>query len=124
MKTHRLQQLADALSLTINRLEKETGVKQSRIARVIQRDGDISYDLADEIVKRFTNINRDWLLTGKGDMFTNSPSTHAKITKTSEPDASYGQWKEGVSGEMLYRIIKDMGDLERRVAELERKAKD
>ena len=50
------------------------------------------------------------------------PSSN-KIDKTSSPDASFTTWKEGTGSDMLYRIIKDMGDLERRVAELEKAGK-
>lgn len=70
METHRLKQLAEALDISVNQLEKEVGVGVSTFSKAIQRSSKINKGIALRIVEKYPNVSKTWLLTGKGDMFT------------------------------------------------------
>lgn len=83
-KPHRYQQLADALEISVREMEKECSLTQGRIGTSIYRDSNIKGEIVDAITTRYPNVNRTWLETGQGDMFSTPTDTF------NEPPADYG----------------------------------
>lgn len=137
-----LSELLQELEWTVNRFEKEIGVKQSRIAKAIGNNSLIKDDLIEKISKRFPNINQNWLQTGKGAIFTDAqpPATTSTSVDTEvvppgfkKPfpalteqqrlfmqmrSQTYKQYEEDLKKRPLYEVL---GDLDIRVMLLENK---
>lgn len=89
MEEHRYQQLIKALQYkSINKFAKEIGLPYSTLNQAITRGSGVTIFIVDKIVARFPHVNRDWLLTGQGDMFTTPTDT------ANEPPAPYGTQPE------------------------------
>ncbi len=65
-----LNKLLAKLNLTPYQFEKEIGASRARISNAISRDSRITGDIVDLIVSKYPKVNRLWLQTGEGDMFT------------------------------------------------------
>lgn len=72
MEKHRLKELADALKMSIVQLEKEIDVNPTRLGHAIRRNSKITMDIVIKIIDRFPDVNKEWLLDGKGGMFKES----------------------------------------------------
>mgnify|MGYP000988628599 CR=1 FL=1 len=88
MKMHRLKLLADALNTSIGKLEKDIGVGNSTLTKIIQRNSNISKGIVHSIIEKFPNVSKVWLETGQGAMFT-EPTPPAKIPELHEVNVPY-----------------------------------
>lgn len=68
----RLQQFLDLINLTVYRFEVEVGLSVSAASRVIQGKQEFSTPNLQKIHKKYPELNLDWYLTGRGDMFIGS----------------------------------------------------
>lgn len=84
-KQHRYQLLADALEISVRELEKECNLTPGRIGTSIYRNSNIKGTIVDAIMTRYPNVNRMWLETGQGNMFTTPAESHT----LKEPDNPY-----------------------------------
>lgn len=90
VRIHRYKELIAALEFpSVRQFELEIGVKESTISQAINRHSSVSRNVADKILTRFPHVNRDWLLTGQGEMFTTDT--------INEPPAEYGAPAESTS---------------------------
>lgn len=64
-----LDELIAALKLKRSTFESETLMGNATIASAIKRDGNVSADMIEKILARYPHVNKDWLKTGKGEMF-------------------------------------------------------
>lgn len=64
----RLQILMSHYGYTAARLADEIGVQRSGISHILSGRNQPSYDFILKITNTFTEINTEWLLTGRGDM--------------------------------------------------------
>ncbi len=60
--------IMEAEGLTPAKFADEIGVQRSSISHIISSRNKPSYDFILKILKRFTGVNTEWLLTGKGSM--------------------------------------------------------
>lgn len=97
-----LNGLIEKLGYTISRFEKEIGVSPSRLDKAIRRDSKLNFDIVHKILERFPEVNKDWLITGQGDMLT-EPQTPAKGEKMLT-----GLSKNEAADMMQGLLIKDM----------------
>ncbi len=73
--------------LTSSRLAELLGIQPSSISHILGGRNKPSFDFVQKILRRFPNINPDWLLIDKGDMYRNASSTTAEddtATRTDE----------------------------------------
>lgn len=83
---HRYQLLIDALKYdSIRKFAIEIKISPSTITAAISRNTGVTLAAAAKIKKRFPQVNKDWLLTGQGDMFT----TPAETPALNEPENPY-----------------------------------
>jgi len=63
-----LLKLIESEGLTPAKLADEIGVQRSSISHILSDRNKPSYDFILKILNRFTGINAEWLITGKGNM--------------------------------------------------------
>ena len=83
--SNRLQELLDSLSLNPRSFALELGMDQATtIYNIFNRDTKISKKLLDKICTRFTQVNREWLMTGHGSMYLGSTALEDDLTVTAK----------------------------------------
>lgn len=73
--------------LTSSRLAELLGIQPSSISHILGGRNKPSFDFVQKILRRFPNINPDWLLIDKGEMYRNASSAtteDATITPADE----------------------------------------
>ena len=81
----RLKQLIDELGMNINSFSKECGYPSSAtIWRIVDDNKKPSTPTLDKICNRFPQVNREWLLTGLGNMFTTTTAASDDLTVTAK----------------------------------------
>ena len=81
----RLKQLIDSLGMNINSFSKECGYPSSAtIWRIIDDNKKPSTPTINKICNRFTQVNREWLLTGLGTMFSTASAPSDDLTVTAK----------------------------------------
>ena len=60
--------------LTSSRLAELLGIQPSSISHILGGRNKPSFDFVQKILRRFPNINPDWLLIDKGEMYRNASS--------------------------------------------------
>ncbi|MFV0417172.1 MAG: helix-turn-helix transcriptional regulator [Dysgonomonas sp.] len=83
----RLEKVIDSSGLSINKFATTIGLKRSEnLYRIKKGKNSISKELTELITTKYCNINKAWLLTGEGSMYTkpslnkeNNPATTKKI---------------------------------------------
>ena len=79
----RINSLINALNLNINSFSKECGYPTSAtIWRLINEGAKPSAPTLDKICNRFTQVNREWLMTGFGNMFSKTKESSDDLTLT------------------------------------------
>jgi transcriptional regulator with XRE-family HTH domain len=69
----RIQLILKVHNLTASRFADEIGVQRSAISHILSGRNMPSLDLIQKILRRFPEINSDWLLNGAGIMNKNAP---------------------------------------------------
>ncbi|MBQ7212272.1 MAG: helix-turn-helix transcriptional regulator [Muribaculaceae bacterium] len=67
--TQRISRIYEELGLTQNKFAQEIGIAQTTISAAIKRNNDVTNTMLNAIVVRFPEVNSDWLITGRGEMF-------------------------------------------------------
>lgn len=126
----RIKQLALNEGITIGALERIIGASKGVLSRAIANGTDIQSKWLEAIVENYPQYSAQWLLTGIGDMLTQSPSidkskeqkASSSIIKDDIPEGvwSYMQQKDTEIG----RLNKEIGRLEARVEQLEDELKN
>ena len=70
----RLRQFIEYLGISIRNFEQKISVSNGLIARFLSKNTTIQSDVLSKICDTFSNLNPDWLLTGKGEMLRGSVS--------------------------------------------------
>ncbi|MDQ6472538.1 hypothetical protein RB619_17995 [Flavobacterium sp. LHD-80] len=85
----RLKQFLDFKGIRISAFEKEVGMSNGSFASQLKNNKTIGVDKLENILKKYPDINVEWLLTGNGSML-NSNAVHEESTsynKTIQEDA-------------------------------------
>lgn len=82
----RLKQVIDYYSITTNSFSQKIGVSEGAIRKVLLQNTTLRSDTLDKISQNFTDINIDWLVTGRGEMLRkdsaiNSANSDENITR-------------------------------------------
>lgn len=74
----KLLKLMNSEGLTASRLAELLGIRSSSISHIISERNKPSFDLLQKILKRFPNINPDWLLLDSDQMYrdASAPTTN------------------------------------------------
>lgn len=88
----RVSQYIDYLGVSINNFSKEIA-SNSYFNKLIKSKGSIGSDKIEKILRKYPELNPEWLLTGKGDMLKSTPYNRDIVNK-SVP--AYASKKTGV----------------------------
>lgn len=93
MVLKRLKEFIDANSLSIAAFEKSIGMSNASFGKSLKNNGAIGSDKLENILKVYSNINPDWLLTGHGSMLKNEHTALMSEQKTEKegnlPEVNY-----------------------------------
>ncbi|HBS87891.1 MAG: hypothetical protein A2W91_10755 [Bacteroidetes bacterium GWF2_38_335] len=78
----RIDNLLRVEGITSSKFADEIGVQRSSISHILSGRNNPSLDLIQKILSRYRNINAEWLISGRGDMFKNSASEPVKVLTT------------------------------------------
>ncbi|KRD11712.1 peptidase S24 [Flavobacterium sp. Root901] len=79
----RIKKYIDAKGIKVSVLEREVGMSNGSFASQLKNNKTIGIDKLENILKKYTDINLEWLLTGQGSML--------KMNTLTEKDISYKQ---------------------------------
>ena len=65
----RIQLILKTKNISASKFADEIGVQRSSISHILSGRNNPSLDFIQKILKRFPDINSDWILTGKGSMY-------------------------------------------------------
>lgn len=75
----------------VKTFEEAVGFSNGTISNLVKRNGGLNSSSISKILRRFPELNANWLLTGKGNMLLSS-GEKARITLyAAEDDAGYGK---------------------------------
>ena len=74
----KLLKLMEHEKLTASRLAELLGIRSSGISHILSERNKPSYDFLQKILRRFPNINPDWLLLDSDQMYRNAEAGAAK----------------------------------------------
>lgn len=82
----KLLNLMKAEQLTASKLAELLGIQPSGISHILGGRNKPSFDLVQKILRRFPQVNPDWLLLDQGEMYRaiNSPSEVSSIENSSQ----------------------------------------
>jgi transcriptional regulator with XRE-family HTH domain len=66
----RIQLILKTKNISASKFADEIGVQRSSISHILSGRNNPSLDFIQKILKRFPDISPDWILTGKGSMYT------------------------------------------------------
>lgn len=72
----RIETLLRTEQISSSRFADEIGVQRSSISHILSDRNKPSLDFIQKILTRYTNINAEWLLNGRGPMYKSSDSSH------------------------------------------------
>jgi transcriptional regulator with XRE-family HTH domain len=80
----RIQLILKVQNMTASRFADEIGVQRSSISHILSGRNMPSLDLITKILKRFPEIDSEWLLNGKGTMMKNQPDLFNVVDNQTE----------------------------------------
>jgi transcriptional regulator with XRE-family HTH domain len=84
----RIKQYIDLKGIKISVFEREIGMSNGSFASQLKNDKTIGVDKLEKILRVYSDINIEWLLTGKGSMLKDTLNEErAPYNKTDEKDA-------------------------------------
>jgi hypothetical protein len=116
----RIDSLINALNLNINSFSKECGYHSSAtIWRLINEGAKPSTPTLNKICNRFPQVDREWLMTGYGNMFLATASNEDEITVTAKQTlkgiSEIIKNKDVFAKELFVRLEKKIDELSARI---------
>ena len=81
----RLQQFLDAENISQAQLADTLGVARAGISHILSGRNKPGFDFLEAMALRYPQISMDWLLTGKGRMYKDTPSENSIFASTQPP---------------------------------------
>lgn len=75
----RIQRIIDEENMTPSRFADEVGLNRPAVSHILNGRNNPGLDALQRIINRFPNINANWLITGKGNMYDKSDFNGVKI---------------------------------------------
>lgn len=97
-----LEELINILKMNQKEFAEATEINPGQLSRILAGKGSLTYDHLVNISKKY-NVNLNWLITGKGEVFTKDKSDYMTVNETM---AKYGVY-ESNEKTMLINQIKE-----------------
>ena len=115
----RIDLLINALNLNINSFSKECGYPTSAtIWRLINEGAKPSNPTLNKICNRFPQVNREWLMTGYGSMFTKQQDDDLTVTAKQVIDKLEPKF---TTTETVKAFFKEFSEVKNQMAEIHEK---
>lgn len=90
---NRIKQVMDYYQMSASVFSAEIGVQRSSISHILSGRNNPSLDMVQRILEKFTKVNSEWMLFGKGNMFSDKSPVNlfdsvAEITTQVKTDIS------------------------------------
>lgn len=128
----RIVLLMKSLGLNPTQFADEIGVQRSSISHILSGRNNPSLDIVTKILNRFKEVDSNWLILGKGSLFSKSEEKTSKESNIETSEHSESN-KKAFSNSLFDDIQEDItpkhdlnkiGDLERKIELLEKKYKE
>jgi len=96
--TDRIELILKTQNLTPTQFADAIGIQRSSMSHILARRNKPSLDFAMKLLHRFPEINAEWLLTGKNQMFSSgapSPALFPQETVQANPQVPEFEWDSG-----------------------------
>ncbi len=95
----RVKMVMEKENMISSQFADEIGINTSKLSHILNGRNNPSLDVMQKILNRFTNINAEWLIQGKGSMYSqikdsDSPSLFDNYCSSNEKSNSYEEIKE------------------------------
>lgn len=105
----RLKQIIEYYGITPHKFSQKIGLSEGTIRKILNANTSIKSENLEKLAQTFTEINLDWLITGRGEMlFPERPT--ADSPATASPDAL----------KMIADLARENGQLQAENAELKK----
>ena len=81
----RINLLLKAKNITARQFAEEIGIQPSGMSHILSGRNNPSLDFVMKVVKRWPEININWLMFGKGEMYVGLPSSAPIVSQAEEP---------------------------------------
>lgn len=82
----RIYEYITSIGLTFNKLAIELNISNSYFSKMYKNKGSIGSDIIEKILRIHTDLNADWLITGRGSMLLNDTKEDIDKNEVSAPD--------------------------------------
>jgi len=118
---NRIKYYLDYKGIKVSAFEKEVGMSNGSFASQLKNNKTIGVDKLENILKRFADLNPEWILTGNGDMLkldvlTDEKAVYQKVYKLKEKSIDYKELAEARK-ETIESLKKIIVILEAQIAE-------
>lgn len=79
----------DSQGLKHTTIEKEIGLSNGYLQKMLKRKASIGSEILEKIVYKYKDLSIDWLITGKGEMLISNSPNYISIAK--EKEANYNE---------------------------------
>ncbi len=85
---NRIQKFLDVEQISASKFADEIGVQRSSISHILSGRNNPSLEVIQKILSRFDDLNPEWLVTGKGDMYkpNRQPTLFDRISEPVKED--------------------------------------
>ena len=80
--TERLQLFMQHEGVTAFQMNKEAGLTRTLLIKAIEKHQGLNTATIEKIVRRYPNLNADWLITGRGNMLIDAEAPKLSQVKT------------------------------------------
>lgn len=87
----RITQIMEREGLTPSKFAEAIGIQRSAMSHILNGRNNVSLDVLIKILDRFTYVDSDWLLFGKGEMVRDHMSTQPDLFSNTAINPSGGQ---------------------------------
>lgn len=105
----RLKQIIEYYGITPHKFSQKIGLSEGTIRKILSANTSIKSENLEKLAQTFTEINLDWLITGRGEMLFTEHTTKDDHTSAS-PDAL----------QMIADLARENGQLQAENAELKK----
>lgn len=105
----RLKQIIEYYGITPHKFSQKIGLSEGTIRKILSANTSIKSENLEKLAQTFTEINLDWLITGRGEMLFSEHTTKDDHTSAS-PDAL----------QMIADLARENGQLQAEITELKK----
>ena len=108
----RIIQFLSVNNLTSTKFADEIGVQRSSISHILSGRNKPSFDFIEKMLLAYPDINAQWLITGKGNMYINQPSLFNQY-ENKKTEETFTSPESNIQEPIEYSTEKSISDQEK-----------